>query len=231
MAQSLEQRINAALRSAARLKDVEAVIADVETEIGATQSKLDAENARSIDPALTTPQAREARNNAADLEHDIRRLNASLGMLQEKRDKIVAETEEARRQAHYEAVKAERDDLARHIRSRYPEIALELLNLARRIQKSDADCEAVRLLGAEYTARETTACGWEMSKGGGALMRITDLTIPLLGRPGYYLPISHGFDGSPSAIWQKAVDLDQELSRGDVTGLDPEPQIAKSQAA
>jgi formylmethanofuran:tetrahydromethanopterin formyltransferase len=60
MAQSLESRINSALRSAARLKDVQGVITDVEAEIASTRTKLEAENARSIDPALTTPQAREA---------------------------------------------------------------------------------------------------------------------------------------------------------------------------
>ena len=41
MAQSLENRIQSALRSAARLKDVQGVIADVEAEIASTQAKLD----------------------------------------------------------------------------------------------------------------------------------------------------------------------------------------------
>ncbi|EZP79526.1 hypothetical protein BV97_03963 [Novosphingobium resinovorum] len=225
MAQSLESRINAALRSAARLKDVEGVIADVEAEIGATQVKFDRETARSIDPALTTPQAREARNTAADLEHDIRRLNASLGLLRERRDKIVADAEEARRQAHFDAVKAERDDLARHIRARYPELALELLEMAQRIAKSDADCDKVRLKSAELVARE---CGWQWdaSKGGGHVTRIANIHLPLLTREGGYLPVErNAMDGS-TTYWEKKVESDQEYAKRPIPDLDPAPAKA-----
>jgi hypothetical protein len=239
MAQSLESRINAALRSAARLKDVEAVIAAVEAEIGATQIKLDAENARSIDPALTTPQAREARNNAADLEHDIRRLNASLGLLIETRDGIVARNVEEQRQARYDAAKAERDALARNIRTRYPELAMELLSMVQRIEASDKQCAAVNqdrpegsghLAFAEHLARD---CGysWPMSRGGGLVLKIADMRLPLLGRDGTYLPIQANAMTGSTSFWESAMAEDQALAKEPIPGIDPEPDAAPQSRA
>lgn len=240
MAQSLESRINAALRSAARLKDVETVIADVNAEIASAGGRLDAENARSVDPALTTPEAREARNNAADLEHDIRRLFASLGLLTETRDRIVARAVEEQRQARYDAAKAERDALARNIRTRYPELAMELLSMVRRIEASDKQCAAVNqdrpegsgnLALAENLARD---CGysWPMSRGGGSVMRLADMRLPLLGRDGAYLPIqANAMTGSTSS-WDNAMAEDQAFAKLPIPGIDPEPEAApQSQAA
>lgn len=229
MAQSLESRINAALRSAARLKDVEGVISDVEAGLALTQVKLEAEIARSIDPALTTPQAREARNNAADLEHDVRRLNASLGLLVETRDRIVKSDAEAKRCARYDAAKAARDDLARHIRARYPELALELLALAKRIEASDAECAAVNrdsprgapnLESAEFLARETGPY-WEMRKGGGEVTRIAMMRVPLLGREGGYLPVQYGGLNGSAAQWEAQLAEDQEFAKRSMPGVDP----------
>lgn len=228
MAQSLDNRINAALRSAARLKDVEAVIGAVETEIAATTVKMEAETARSIDPALTTPQAREARNNAADLEHDIRRLNASLGMLKEKRDKIVADNAEEQRRKRFDAAKAERDDLARHIRTRYPEIAMEMLALVRRIDASNAACEAAnrelpgnaeKLVHAENLARD---CGhyWTMNRGSEPVTFLSRIRLPLLSRSGSYLPIQHREIDSGAAMWAHGVAADQEFAKQPVPGIE-----------
>lgn len=190
MAQSLDKRINGALRSAARLKDVETVISDVEAEIASTTTRFNAETTRSVDPALTTPEARDARNNAADLEHDIRRLNASLGMLQETRDRIINDDREAQRKARYDAAKAKRDALAHHIRTRYPVIAMELVDMVRQIAESDAECRAVSLglESAEYLAR---GCGhtWPNDRGLGEVARLSTIKLPLLMRNGSYLPL------------------------------------------
>lgn len=230
MAQSLEQRINSALRSAARLKDVEAVIADVEAEIGSAQVRFDAENARSIDPALTTPEAREARNNAADLEHDIRRLNASLGLLAETRDKIVKRTAEEQRLIRYDAAKAERDDLARHIRARYPELAQELAAMARRIEASNAECDLVnkaaqpadKLEAAEHIARETGHY-WPAHKGGGPIVYLSQMYVPLLGREGGYLPLHRSGLMNTLDQWEAQVAADVEFAKRPIPGLDPAP--------
>lgn len=231
MAQSLENRINAALRSAARLKDVEAVIAAVKTEIADTTVKMEAETARSIDPALTTPQAREARNNAADLEHDIRRLNASLGMLVEKRDKIIADNAEEQRRKRFDAAKAERDDLARHIRTRYPEIAMEMLALVRRINASNAACEAVnqetpwkgeKLILAEHLARGA-GYYWEMGQGGGPVTLLSQINLPLLSRSGAYLPIEERSVDGIGSLWADRVTADQQGAREPIPGIEPAP--------
>lgn len=224
MAKSLETRINAALRSAARLTDIEGVIADVEAEIAATQVNLDRETARSVDPALTTPEAREARNNAADLEHDIRRLHASLGMLKEKRQKLVDDDAEAQRRKAYDEAKAERDDLACHIRSRYPEIAMELQALVYRIQASDRQCEAVSrdrpegapvLVAAEYLARE---CGHYWN-GVTSVTRLAEIKLPLLGRSGRYLPIESRTTDQLDMHWRASVKADLEFANRPVPGV------------
>ena len=221
MAQSLDKRINAALRSAARLADVESVIGDVETEIAATTKRFDAETARSVDPALTTPEAREARNNAADLEHDIRRLNASLGMLQETRDRLISEGKEAERKARYEAAKAKRDALAVHIRTRYPEIAMELLDMARQIAESDAECKAVNpsLDSAEYLARE---CGYYWRSDGTSstpVDRIGDIKLPLLGQSGQYLPVWTSTLDGRDKLWARRVQDDQAFAAKPIDGI------------
>lgn len=232
MAQPLENRITAALRSSSRIKDVESTISDVGTEIGATQIKFDHEQARSIDPALTTPQAREARNNAADLEHDIRRLNASLDLLKVRRQTILDDESYAKRVARYEAAKAERNDLARHIRTRYPAIGLELAELAKRIAASDVECEAASrdrprdepvLQSAEHLARE---CGyyWEMQKGGSPVVRIGDIMFPLLGRDGTYMPTGF-WNGERLA---DGIAADQEMAKRPIPGI---PEMSASESA
>ncbi len=233
MAQSLESRINAALRSAARLKDVDTVISDVEAEIAATTKKFDAETARSVDPALTTPQAREARNNAADLEHDIRRLHASLGMLQETRQKLIDDADEASRRAAYDAAKDERNALALHIRARYPEIAMELVELVKRIDASNFQIEAVNqckpagadpLIPAEFLARE---CGHYWG-GTSPVTLISKIELPLLGSPGRYLPINHRTMDGANVTWARNMERDLAFAATPIKGIEakPEPQDA-----
>lgn len=221
MAQSLDKRINAALRSAARLNDVEGVISDVEAEIGATTRRFNAETTRSVDPALTTPEAREARNTAADLEHDIRRLNASLGMLQETRDRLISEGREAERKARYEAAKVKRDALALQIRTRYPALAMELVDMARQIAESDAECKAVSppLDSAEYLAR---ACGYYWKSDGSSsapVDRIGEIKLPLLGQSGQYLPIWTSTLDGRDKLWARRVEDDQIFAARPIDGI------------
>jgi len=195
MAQPLENRITAALRASSRLKDVETTIADVENEIGSTKGLFDKETARSVDPELTTPQAREARNNAADLEHDMRRLNASLELLRKRRQSILDDEAYAKRLARYEAARKEQEDLAQFIRTRYHAIAMELVAMMQRIQASDAENAivnrdlprgAAHLKGAEGMARGHYNYSWS---GGTPVTQLNQIVMPMLGRVGCYLPI------------------------------------------
>lgn len=201
MAQPLEKRITSALRSSSRLADVETTIGDVETEIDATEARLAGEQARSIDPALSTPEAREARNAVADLEHDLRRLSASLELLRARRQAILDDDSYEKRRARYEAARAERDDLAEHIRVRYPELALELAELAERIIASDAECAAVsndrprgapELASAEQLARGYAGLGSWFSARIEPVTRLIDIQLPLLNAPGNLWPVRGG---------------------------------------
>lgn len=218
MAQSLDNRINAALRSAARLKDVETVICDVKAEIAATTVKFDGETARSVDPSLTTPQAREARNNAADLEHDIRRLNASLSLLEEKRAKLIEDAKEAERRSEYDSAKAERDDLAALIRTRYPALALELVNIVQRIDASNAQVKAANyclpdhakpLIPAEDIARGHIGYSWN---SGGPIHKLGDIILPLLHTAGAYLPIQRNITTGRKDHWERQIAEEQKFS-------------------
>jgi hypothetical protein len=241
MAQPLETRITSALRDSSRLKDVETTISDVEKEIASTQKRFDDETARSIDPALTTPQAREARNNAADLEHDIRRLNASLDLLKTRRQTIIDDDAYAKRRARYDAARKERDDLARHIRTRYPALAVELLEMAQRIAASDEANAAVnkdlprgepRLESAEFLARETAEY-WEMSKGGSPVTRLSKIHIPLLHRDGSYLPLPGRMEIGGQARLEalpKLVEADLAFAAKLIEGID-QAEDEKAEAA
>lgn len=206
MAQPLENRITAALRSSSRIKDVESTIADVEAEIGSTQKKYDGEQARSIDPALTTSEAREARNNAADFEHDIRRLNASLDLLKARRQAILDDESYALRMERYNLAAKERDELVAIIRERYPLIVLELISLIERIDANDTECQSVNrdrprekpiLVSAEAIGRGCPGnFYWDMSKGGGPVHRLSQISLPLPFSDEMALPIP-SFPNSP----------------------------------
>jgi len=201
MAQPLESRITAALRDRARLADVVRVIADVEAAVAATRSRSEAETARSVDPALSTPEAREARNNAADLEHDIRRLHASLDLLTKKRDNILADDAESKRRTRYDRAKAERDELAAHIRDRYPVLAMELAEMAERILRSETECATANLdrprgepelVSAEQVARGyVTVRSWN-GRDLSIVSRLIDIQLPLLSLPGKMWPAPKG---------------------------------------
>lgn len=202
MAQPLETRITAALRDSSRLKDVETTISDVTREIASTQKRCDQQTARSIDPALTTPQAREARNNAADLEHDVRRLNASLDLLKARHQAILDDESYARRVARYDAAEKERDDLVQIIRERYPLIVLELLDLVNRIVANDAECQAVNrdrprdkpgLASSEVIGRDVPA-NFYWANGAGPVIRLENMTLPLPFTDACALPFTSGLE-------------------------------------
>lgn len=217
MAQPLERRISSALHESSRLADVEALSAEVEKEITETGERHESEVARSIDPALTTPQAREARDNSADLEHDLRRLNASLDMLRARRQKILDDESYARRRERYAAAKRERDEVACLIRTRYPALAAELASMAECIFKSDAECAAANadrprgeplLVSAEQLARD---CGLTWP-GGGPVLRIGEMHVPLLHGVGQYLPLPEQ-GGTVAKLWREQIKADAAFAQ------------------
>ena len=208
---SMEKRITSALRSSSRLKDVESVIVEVQTAISKATDDLAAAEARSLDPALTTPEAREARNNAADLAHDIRRLNASEEQLVERRQAILSDEAYAERRNKFQAAKEERDALVSLLRSRYPALALELLTLVKRIAANDIELQAVNqckprdednLVSAEFIARGCNGISWGNLE---PFWRIADASLPTFSGPGAYLPLNRNH------LYQSVIDADQAL--------------------
>lgn len=211
MAQTLENRITSALRDASRLTDVQSVIAEVEAETTRMQDMHASEVARSIDPSLTTPAAREARNNAADYEHDVRRLRASHELLSKRRQAILDDESYAQRVQRYDAAVKERDDLAAVIRDRYPQIAMEILDIVIRIKASDATCSAVNqdrprgrpaLESAEALARGVPS---NFYSAGGPITKLEKARLPFLDQPGGYLPVQASNITQNSDSWHAAI--------------------------
>ncbi|GLT02998.1 hypothetical protein GCM10007897_44360 [Sphingobium jiangsuense] len=209
---SLEKRITSALRSSSRLKDVEGVIAEVKDAMANAAEDQAVEEARSIDPALSTAEAREARNNAADLAHDVRRLEASLGQLRERRQAIQDDESYEQRRQRFAAAKAERDELAALIRARYPVLAMELLEMVRRIEANDAEIVEVNkarprgeksLLSAEHVARGLPGYTWRNME---PVTRLADATLPIMSGPGVYLPVAH------AGLYAAGIEKDQAIA-------------------
>jgi hypothetical protein len=221
MAQPLENRITAALRDSSRLKDVEATISDVGSEIGSARKALSQELARSVDPALTTPQARQARSTAADLEHDIRRLEVSLSLLGERRQAILDDESYAIRLKRYEAAESERDALVAWVRDRYSVIVLEIVDMVQRLHASDAECAAVNrdrprdkpvLVGAEFLGRDLPPSGyWPIEKGGSPGTRLDTMILPMPFSDEMAVPIPE-FPRSPARWEIQMADLRLRLA-------------------
>lgn len=194
MAQPLNDQINSALGGSSRLKDVEAVIAAAQAKLGHLKTEIATAEARSIDPAVTTLQAREARDLAADLAHDIRRLGASLTALEQRRQSLLADESYEERRRHYAAAREARDNLVERVRIRYPAIALELLQLVEDLAANEAECAAVNaarpkgeplLESAEALARD---CAGNWYRGVTPVARLKDMKLPFLSSDGLLLP-------------------------------------------
>jgi hypothetical protein len=145
-------------------------------------------------------------------------------LLGEKREKIIKADAEAQRRARHAAAEAERNDLAQHIRTRYPELAMEMVSLVRRLEASNAECQAVGLKSAEYVAR-STGFYWDMDKGGGHITHIAEITLPLLLRAGNYLPVAYDYMTGETKQWDAMVERDL------AGAAEPIPEIAPAAAA
>lgn len=213
---SLEKRITKALHASSRLRDVETLISEVDELIEQAEIAQQEADAKSVDPALTTAEAREARNQAADFAHDVRRLGASLSALKDRRTAILEDSEYEERQQRFAAARAERDELIGVIRARYPVLALEIYQIAQRIQASDQELAEVNkrrprgedaLVSAEMLARGITGYSWA---GMEPVMRIEDALLPLLSSGGLYLPLNRAPTSTPG--WEEKMQEDQRIA-------------------
>ena len=202
MAKTLEDQITAALRPSSRIVDVKAVITSVQAQIVATTAEFETQTALSISPALTVPQAREARNTAADLEHDLRRLNASLDLLVQREKKLIGEGDLAARRERYAAAAERRDRLVQDIKTIYPVIAGQFYDLVRRIEESDAECEDLNRGGAPWGSQplvsaEILARGCDPNlywpNNAGPVQRLGRAVVPFLTSSESVLPAHNGY--------------------------------------
>ena len=211
MAQPLETRIASALRPSSRLKDVENVIGEVEAEIERFTLAEKAEATKSVDPRVTTEQARASRNTAADHLHDARRMTATFELLRERRQAILDDEEYAKRAQNYADAKARRDALADRISTRYPALVAELYQMVEAIDQSDAECKRVnadRPRGAEYLASAegiARGCGDNFSDRGERFNRLKQMQVPFLDGPGLLLP-EPDWGNSQKPTWERARD-------------------------
>ena len=106
-----------------------------------------------MSPSTSDDEAEDLSRQAAALRLQAKRKGMALDQLRSAHAKAVlrqakAEAEERRRQ-----VMAERDQVAKDLKDRYPTLAAELAALLARVMASEVACKAVNVPGPEATAR------------------------------------------------------------------------------
>lgn len=166
----LDERIAAAFEPGVASKAVAALIA--ETEAAAVSAGELAERARerALDPTITPDALEVARRESEDAVFSRDRMRAAVVRLRDRLAEVQGQEQQARRQASYEAAKAERDRLAEELARVYPGLAAQLADLAKRISINNEAIErtnrkrptgAEQLEGAEFVARGVDGRLWQ----------------------------------------------------------------------
>ena len=163
---NLEQRAVAALRNdSVSLTELTELICEVESALTAADVTAEETWREGIDPVLSPdPVLARERVKAAEFAYD--RLGALLSRLEARHQQIAAAERNARWEADYGRVKAERDQLAAELAETYPQIVAKLVGLLNRVACCERECERIagtapsgerrRLLGPELHAKGLT---------------------------------------------------------------------------
>jgi hypothetical protein len=138
------------------------LIPETEAALTAAEATAQAERKKALDPIASADTA-EAEKVVWAAEFRCDRLRSFLSQLRQRVAEIEAAEYDARWQAEFEAVKAERDAVAKELGERYPKLTADLCDLFRRALAIDQECSRVdgtapagesrRLRGVERTAR------------------------------------------------------------------------------
>ena len=162
-AQSLEQQIAQALTDPqVASADLDELISKTDEAVAEAAATAQAEREKALDP-IASPDAAKAEQSvwAAELRRD--RLRSSLVRLWERLHEVERAESATRWKADYDAVKTQRDVLAKEFAELYPTVTAQLCDLFQRAKVIDQECvridgqapagERRRLRGVELTAR------------------------------------------------------------------------------
>jgi hypothetical protein len=160
---ALEERITSALANVSITSaELSGLIPETQAALTAAEATAQAEREKALNP-VTSSDSVEAEQLVWTAEFRRDRLHSFLSRLRQRLAEVEASERVARWQEDYEAVKAERDELADEFAERYASLTAELCDLFRRAQAVDQECSRIdsqapqgenrRLLGVEPTAR------------------------------------------------------------------------------
>jgi hypothetical protein len=157
---NIDQRIAAAFGNKVTSAEIVALITDVELSLIEAGEASHLARAQAMSPLLSMDEVATARRLMEDAQHRQSRLEIAITKLRERLAWLRAQEEDAKRQAVYEKVEAERDKLAAELKAVYPEAAQRIAELLGRIVANDAEIARLKLpngrgrpLGAELVAR------------------------------------------------------------------------------
>jgi hypothetical protein len=228
MSNKLEQRIATAFAATdITSDDIAGLVTEVDGAILAADKAAEAEREKALDP-IASPDATKARDAMQSAEFARDRLRTVLPRLQARYEEATAAEHQVRWQADYEAVKAQRDALAKEYAELYPQLTARLCGLFHRGEALDQQCSRVnseapasdrrRLLGVELTARELES----FSTTNPSLARVVHLPDwahsdrmmwpPLRPfAPAMFAPVP--YNPRFSSEWWKVVEAEQALER------------------
>lgn len=148
----LDEQIVASLTEIWPSNQVAAVLSSARRALSDLTRRADAADVDSLSPLATAVEAKRLRDEAGNHRFDADRMEASVSALEAR----VAEMQSAEKRARREAAMAdalkERDELAADIAREYPNLVLQVTQLAKRIVENDARLEQAGLKPHEQSA-------------------------------------------------------------------------------
>jgi hypothetical protein len=181
----LEQRIASALASEEiKATALAELIVETQTAIDAADRTAEEERNRALDPALS-PDPKAARAAMEDAQFAADRLRTLLPRLQARHSEVGASEHLAAWREEFARVQAERDKLVEELRTVYPAVVEQLVDLFRRIAAIDQEVSHVNRHRPAGTSNHLHTVERE------ARGHLERPDIPLTGNDGLRLPVLH----------------------------------------
>src|SRR4029079_19773952 len=132
-----------AFANGASSKDVATLIKDTEHAAALASDQAEAARNHALDPTLSGPELKDARECMGDVAFKRDRLQAALGKLRERLAQLKDQEENARRQVAYDKAEAVRDELADELADLYPSFAQKLVELLARVVVNDRELDYI----------------------------------------------------------------------------------------
>lgn len=183
MAKPLNEQIRAALSGGSRASTISDLIATVKTEIAVQEKRLEIENAESVNPLLETADQDEAADRAAKADRELKRLNNSIGMLEQTLEKRINSDKAKAAKKRYDEVKMERDAIAAELKKWGEKDLPKLIKLLARVMINDAALDAVNGTGGHQKLESAEAIARGVPRnfyiGNLPVSRLTKWKIPV----------------------------------------------------